>query len=74
MINKVSIINKEIEDAEKQMLLDKYNTAMKKAKYISEIKSGLGDEIRANPNRAHIIKKSLFQRFMIKLKILFTKF
>ena len=74
MSNKRDIINKEIDDTEKQMLLDKYNTAMKKAKYISEIKSGLGDEIRANPNRVHVIKKSLFQRLMVKLKILFTKF
>lgn len=71
---KKDVIDREIQETEKQMLLEKYKTAMKKAKLLEEIKNGLGDEIKKNPGRAHIIKKTWFQRFMIKLKALFTKF
>jgi hypothetical protein len=67
-------INREINEAEKQMLLDKYNTAMKKAKFLNEIKNGLGVDIKQNPGRAHIIKKTWSQKLILKLKSIFTKF
>lgn len=67
-------INREIEIIEKEMLADKYVTALRKVKFINELKSGLGDDIKANPSRVKIIKKSLFQRIKETLKKIFTKF
>jgi hypothetical protein len=74
MSGKKDIINREIQETEKQMLLEQYKTSMKKSQFISEIKNGLGDDIKTNPGKAQIIKKTFFQRFMIKLKSIFTKF
>jgi hypothetical protein len=71
---KKDVISKEIEEAEKAMLLEQYNTAKRKAKFLSDIKGGLGADIKKNPGRAHIIKKTWFQKFMVKLKAIFTKF
>jgi len=67
-------INREIEMIEKEMLADKYVTALKKVKFINELKTGLGDEIKANPNGIKVIKKPLFQRIKESLKKIFTKF
>jgi len=74
MSGKKDLIDREINEAEKHMLLEKYKTAMKKAKFLNEIKGELGADIKNNPGRAHIIKKTWFQKFMLKLKEIFTKF
>ena len=73
-LGKKDIISKEIDETEKQILLEKYKTAMKKVSFINEIKGELGVEIKNNPGKATFIKKSWFQKLMIKLKIIFTKF
>jgi len=41
---------------------------------IRELKMGLGDEIRKNPNRPKIIKKTWWQRLTLFFKNIFTKF
>jgi len=65
--------NREIIQAEKEILGEKYKTALKKVKFVEEIKSGLGEEIKKNPKP--IIKKpTLSQRIMTTIKKIFTKF
>ena len=68
------MINREMNQAGNDILNQKYKTALKKAQLINEIKSGLGNEIKRNPNKAKIIKKTLFERFMTTIKKIFTKF
>ena len=68
------IISRETELAEKEALLEKYKTALKKGQLISEIKNGLGDEIKKNPGRVKIIKKTHTQKLMSWFKSIFTKF
>ena len=61
-----SVINK--------MKADKVNTELKKNKYISEIKSGLGEKIKENPNEIKQIKKTKKQSIKDFLKKIFNKF
>lgn len=61
-----SVINK--------MKADRANTELKKNKYISEIKSGLGEKIKENPNEIKVIKKTRAQRLKDFLKKIFNKF
>jgi hypothetical protein len=46
----------------------------RKRELITEIKTGLGEEIRKNPSRAKINKKTRYEKFMIWLKKIFTNF
>ena len=64
----------ELKAAERDMLLDMNKTAQAKAKLISEIKGGLGNDIKKNPSKVNIIKKTWGQKLMINLKKVFTKF
>ena len=61
-----SVINK--------MNADKLNTEQKKNKYITEIKSGLGEKIKENPNEIRLIKKSRTQKIKDFFKKIFNKF
>lgn len=74
MIGKKDVVGREIKETEKQMLLDKYKTALTKAKFVNEIKGELGVDIKNNPGRAKIIKKTWLQKLGLKLKSIFTKF
>jgi len=67
-------VEREIELEEKEILRDKFLTAMRKTKFVNELKSGLGDEIKKNPRGIKIIKESRYKRFMSWLKEFFTKF
>jgi len=71
---KKDFFSREIKETEKQIFLEQHKTEVKKNNFISEIKNGLGSDIKENPNRHHIIKKTRFQKFMLTLKVLFTKF
>lgn len=68
------MLNREVKQAENEILLEKYKTALKKNKFINEIKSGLGQEIKKNPGKVKIIKKTWYQKFFNGLKKIFTKF
>jgi hypothetical protein len=68
------MIDRESSQAEKDMLVEKYKTALKKNQFINELKSGLGKEIKKNPGKPKIIKKTLGERFMLGLRKIFTKF
>ena len=74
MIPKKNELTLEIEQTEKEKILFSENNNRKKAQLIGEIKMGLGAEIKKNPGRAKIIKKTRSERFMIWLKNIFTKF
>ncbi len=67
-------IEREIELEEREILRDKFLTAMRKTQFVNELKSGLGDEIKKNPRGIKIIKESRYKRFMSWLKKFFTKF
>ncbi len=62
-------LNRECDRYEKEIILEKYKTALKKTQFINEIKGGLGEEIKKNPNKIKIIKKTWSQ----KLRIFFVK-
>lgn len=68
------IISREANIAEKEILVDKYKTALKKQQFINELKSGLGDEIKKNPSKVKIIEKKWYQKIGTSFKNLFTKF
>lgn len=60
---------------EKQLILkDKAQTAVSKVQYINEIRSGLGAEIKKNPNKINIIQKTRFQKFKSWLSGFFKRF
>lgn len=52
----------------------KQDTDRKKNQFISEIKSGLGSEVKKNPNGIKIIKKKWYQKIGHFIKAIFTKF
>jgi hypothetical protein len=66
-------ISREQTMADKENLVEKYKTALKKAQLVNEIKNGLGEEIKKNP-RPKIIKKSLSSKIITVIKKIFTKF
>jgi hypothetical protein len=68
------MIGREANQAERDMLVEKYKTALKKTQFINELKIGLGEEIKKNPSKVKIIKKTWRERFMLGFKKLFTKF
>lgn len=74
MNKKKDIVSKELEAAEREAALEKYKTALKKVQLINELKSGLGEEIRKNPNKVRIIEKKWYQKLGVALKKIFTKF
>lgn len=56
------MVLKEIQQTENQIKADMLMTEMRKKKFISELKTGLGDEIKKNPNTVKIIKKPWFTK------------
>jgi hypothetical protein len=64
----------EIKETQKEKVLMAQNNDKRKRELITEIKTGLGQEIRKNPGRAKIIKKTRREKFIIWLKNIFTKF
>lgn len=64
----------EIKETQKEKVLMAQNNDKRKRELITEIKTGLGQEIRKNPGRAKIIKKTRREKFIMWLKKIFTKF
>ena len=64
------INNSEIEKEENLIKVGKIKTELEKTAFIKEIKNGLGEEIKANPNTVEFIQKVKPN----KLKILVRKF
>lgn len=74
MTKKKDMVGKQLEQAERDILMAKYQTALKKGQFINELKGGLGADLKANPNGFVIHKKSFWKRFNNFLKKIFTKF
>ena len=66
----INLINK----VDKENELEKLKTAVKKVKFINEIKNGLGSEIKKNPNQITIIKKPWYKKLGLFFRKIFTKF
>ena len=58
----------------KAMVKETKATESGKLEFIKEIKTGLGSEIKEKGGRVTIIKKTKYEKFMIWLKKIFTKF
>lgn len=56
------MINKEIEQIENEMKADMFMTDIRKKKFIGDLKNGLGDEIKKNPNKVKIIKQPWYKK------------
>jgi hypothetical protein len=67
-------VSRELKLVEQANQLEIYKTVMKKAQFINEIKTGLGDEIKTNPNKIKIIKKPFLQKVKLFFIKMFTKF
>ena len=61
----------EIDAMEKEVISDKQRTEREKNKFISQIKFGLGEEIKKNPTKVTIIKKPLTQKIKENIKKIF---
>ena len=71
---KKSVIEIELDlSAKEKVLMGQSNVRQKKV-LINELKTGLGEEIKKNPGKAKIIKKTRIQKFALWLKKIFTKF
>ena len=57
----------EIDGMEKELISEKARIEREKNKFISQIKLGLGEEIKKNPNKVTIIKKPLTQKIKEKI-------
>jgi hypothetical protein len=64
----------EIRFEKQQILKEKTQTAVSKAYFINEIKNGLGAEIKKNPNKINLIKKTKLQKFKDWFSNFFKKF
>ena len=67
-------ITTEMLQKDNEELLLKYQTALRKAQLIQEIKNGLGEEIKMNKGKIKIIKKPWYKKLGLTLKKFFTKF
>ncbi len=52
----------EIDGMEKELISERARIEREKNKFISQIKLGLGEEIKKNPNKVTILKKPLTQK------------
>jgi hypothetical protein len=68
------MISNEIDATEKSIQLEKHKTNLKKSEFIREIKSGLGNEIKSNPNAIKVLKKPWHKRLKMFLSKIFTRF
>jgi len=62
----------EIDAMEKELISERARTEKEKNKFINQIKFGLGEEIKKNPNKITIIKKPLTQKIKESIRKFFT--
>jgi len=68
--DKYEILN-EIDGMEKELISEKARIEREKNKFIHQIKYGLGEEIKKNPNKVTLIKKPLTQKIKENIKKIF---
>ena len=74
MSDKKDFIDLEIESELRDIVKDRITTENDKKKFISQMKAGLGEEIKKNPRGIVIHKKTRWENFTVWLKKIFTKF
>ncbi len=72
-MKKVENIDVEIKKATQDILLAKEATLTNKTRFATQVKTSLGEEIKKNPNKVRIIKKSGFRKFIDALKYYFSR-
>lgn len=72
-MKKIENVDMEIKKATQDIISSKESTVTNKNRFITQIKTSLGEEIKKNPNKVKIIKKSKFQRFMSALTKLISR-
>jgi hypothetical protein len=68
------LIEKELRESIQEANKDNYKTNAVKKQFIQEIKNGLGDKIKLEPNKVKIIKKPWYIKLKQSIKNIFTKF
>jgi hypothetical protein len=63
----------EIDDAMKERKRLEFNTNFEKGRFISELKCGLGEQIKLNPNQVKIIKVPKRKLILTQILGLFKK-
>jgi hypothetical protein len=64
----------EIGKLESEINFGNYRNDLKKSVFAEQLKRGLGEEIKANPNSYKVIKPSFYERFKSFITKLLTKF
>ncbi len=65
------MIDREIKQIENEMKADMFMTEIRKKKFIGDLKNGLGDEIKKNPNQVKIIKQPWYKKVLNFFKKVF---
>ena len=65
------MVNKEIKQIENQMKGDMFMTEIRKKKFIGDLKNGLGEEIKKNPNQVKFIKEPWYKKVSNFIKKIF---
>lgn len=63
-----------IDSIKNEIKATKEDVERKKNMFVNEIKTGLGQKVKANPNGITIIKKKWYQKLGTFLKNIFTRF
>lgn len=63
-----------IDSINNEIKASKQNTELKKEQFINELKNGLGQKVKNNPNKVKIIKKKWHQKLITAIKNIFIKF
>lgn len=56
------MIDKEIKQIENEIKADLFMTEIRKKKFIGDLKSGLGEEIKKNPNKVKFVKQPWYKK------------
>jgi len=67
------ILAKEVQEAEREREMFDYVNELKKKQLITEIKNGLGNEIKERGGKVTLIKKPWYNKIKKYLKKIFTK-
>lgn len=62
-----------ITNIKNRMALDKNGTEIQKTRLINQLKNGLGEKIKENPNEVIIIKRSWYQKLGVTIRKILSK-
>jgi hypothetical protein len=65
------MVDREIRQIENEIKGDMFMTEIRKKKFIGDLKSGLGEEIKKNPNQVKFIKEPWYKKVSNFIKKIF---